>query len=75
MDLRLSSLKEHKNENPVRKSSDFLSGSSGFKVHLIYTKTQNTAVKKGHGKTPRRKDSGDASDVCRGFPEKHLRLR
>jgi len=54
MDLRL----RHKNENPVRKSSDFLSGSSGFKVHLIYTKTQNTAVKKGHGKTPRRKDSG-----------------
>ena len=59
MDLRL----RHKNENPVRKSSDFLSGSSGFKVHLIYTKTQNTAVKKGHGKTLERKDSGDAIQI------------
>jgi len=45
MDLRLSSLKEHKNENPVRKSSDFLSGSSGFKVHLIYKDTKYCSKK------------------------------
>ena len=70
MDLRL----RHKNENPVRKSSDFLSGSSGFKVHLIHKDTKYCS-KKGTWKTPRRKDSGDASDICRGFPEKHLRLR
>ena len=55
MDLRL----RHKNENPVRKSSDFLSGSSGFKVHLIYKDTKYCS-KKGTWKTPRRKDSGDA---------------